>query len=53
MHDEKLYPNPDEFKPERFMEDADEETMRKRDPKNYVFGFGRRFVGRPRQCDQY
>lgn len=42
MHDERLYPNADKFVPERFMEQVDEETAKKRDPKNYVFGFGRR-----------
>ncbi len=43
MHDERLYPNADEFKPERFME-LDEATAKKIDPANFVFGFGRRFV---------
>lgn len=28
--------------PERYLEPADEETEKRRDPKNYVFGFGRR-----------
>ncbi|KAF9450380.1 cytochrome P450 [Macrolepiota fuliginosa MF-IS2] len=42
MHDERLYPNPNEFKPERFTEEVDEELAKKRDPTNYVFGFGRR-----------
>ncbi|TFK50520.1 cytochrome P450 [Heliocybe sulcata] len=42
LRDEKLYPNPDAFYPERFLEKVDEVTERKRDPRNYVFGFGRR-----------
>lgn len=42
--DEKIYPNADEFRPERFMEPVDAETARRRNPGNYVFGFGRRFV---------
>lgn len=39
---EQLYPEPDTFKPERFLEKVDAETKRKRDPRNFVFGFGRR-----------
>lgn len=39
--DERMYPDPDTFDPERFME-MDAETKRKRNPRNYVFGFGRR-----------
>lgn len=44
MRDERIYPNADQFKPERFTEEVDEETEKRRDPRNYVFGFGRRFV---------
>jgi cytochrome P450 len=44
LRDEKLYPNAHEFYPERFMEKVDADTERKRDPRNYVFGFGRRYV---------
>lgn len=43
MHDERLYPNADEFRPERFI-GLDKETATKVDPANFVFGFGRRFV---------
>ena len=39
---EELYPDPDTFNPERFMEKVDDETRRKRNPRNFVFGFGRR-----------
>jgi cytochrome P450 len=42
LRDEKLYPNPYVFNPDRFMEKADPEMERRRDPRNYVFGFGRR-----------
>lgn len=42
MRDEKLYPNPDIFNPERFLDEVDLQTEAKRDPRNYVFGFGRR-----------
>jgi len=42
MHDERLYPNADTFNPDRFLEPADEDLKRRRDPRNYVFGFGRR-----------
>lgn len=44
MRDESLYPDAHSFIPERFMEPVDEETERRRDPRNYAFGFGRRWV---------
>lgn len=40
-----MYPNPDMFYPERFLEKVDPAIARYRDPRNYVFGFGRRCVG--------
>lgn len=40
--DERMYPDAHAFVPERFAQPADEETKKKRDPKNFVFGFGRR-----------
>lgn len=36
-HDEEVYPNPFQFRPERFL--GAEPQM---DPKKFVFGFGRR-----------
>ncbi|KAH9912862.1 O-methylsterigmatocystin oxidoreductase [Epithele typhae] len=41
MHDPIVYPDPDEFRPERFIRDGklDPDV---RDPMNYAFGFGRR-----------
>jgi len=39
--DTRNYPNPDEFCPERF-ENLDRVWSDRLDPKNYVFGFGRR-----------
>ena len=42
LRDEELYPNADAFRPERFLAAADPATEKRRDPRNYVFGFGRR-----------
>ncbi|PBK60793.1 cytochrome P450 [Armillaria solidipes] len=41
LHDESMYPNPDAFEPERFLKPADPLTEKRRDVRNYVFGFGR------------
>ncbi|KAF8816726.1 cytochrome P450 [Phlegmacium glaucopus] len=41
LRDESIYPDPLTFKPERFME-ADSEKKKLMDPRNYIFGFGRR-----------
>lgn len=40
--DETAYPDPNSFKPERFLEPVDSETKKRLDPRNYVFGAGRR-----------
>ncbi len=40
--DPEVFPNPDIFDPERYMEKVDDETAHKRDPRNVIFGFGRR-----------
>ncbi|KZT73493.1 cytochrome P450 [Daedalea quercina L-15889] len=40
-HDIEAYSAPDAFRPERFME-MDAQTLASRDPRNVVFGFGRR-----------
>lgn len=42
--DPTLFPDPEAFIPERYLEDLDEGTARLRDPRNYIFGFGRRCV---------
>lgn len=42
LRDETLYPDAAKFKPERFME-KDPEKRRMMDPRNYIFGFGRRW----------
>lgn len=41
--DPALFPEPDAFDPERYLPDVvDKETWAARDPRQYVFGFGRR-----------
>ncbi|KAF9218869.1 cytochrome P450 [Gyrodon lividus] len=43
LRDEKLYPDPHSFNPDRYLHPAaDEAAERRRDPRSYVFGFGRR-----------
>ncbi|KAK0499180.1 cytochrome P450 [Armillaria luteobubalina] len=39
LRDEELYPRPDVFDPERFMGESHDPV---KDPRNYIFGFGRR-----------
>ena len=41
LHDETTYPEPFEFKPERFMKDG-QLNRAVRDPDHAAFGFGRR-----------
>ncbi|KAH9849405.1 cytochrome P450 [Lenzites betulinus] len=41
-HDPKLFTDPDEFVPERYLEPVDEATAKRRDPRSIIFGFGRR-----------
>ncbi|KAF9652712.1 cytochrome P450 [Thelephora ganbajun] len=42
LRDETMFKDAHLFKPERYLEPVDEETAKRRDPKNYSFGFGRR-----------
>lgn len=42
-HDTAYFPSPEEFIPERW-EKMDKATSERVDPRNYVFGFGRRLV---------
>ena len=43
LHDGTVYPDPFEFKPERFMKDG-QLNPAVRDPDHAVFGFGRRWA---------
>ncbi|KAJ7723670.1 cytochrome P450 [Mycena metata] len=40
--DETLFPNASAFLPERYLEKVEPALAKKRDPRRYVFGFGRR-----------
>ena len=42
MRDPELYPQPDDFMPERFLDSAGKLDVDGRDPADIVFGFGRR-----------
>lgn len=42
LRDETIYKNVNEFCPDRFGEVASEDEQKLRDPRTYIFGFGRR-----------
>ncbi|KAJ7062124.1 cytochrome P450 [Mycena amicta] len=42
MRDETLFPNAGAFLPERYLDNTDPALAKTRDPRSYVFGFGRR-----------
>lgn len=42
LRDESTFPDAFEFRPERFITEKDPHVLAKMEPRNYVFGFGRR-----------
>lgn len=43
LRDPTLFPDPHTFNPDRYFKPSSDEAMeRRRDPRAYVFGFGRR-----------
>ena len=44
MHDEEVYPDPFNFKPERFLDENGQPDMSVPQPDTAFFGFGRRYV---------
>lgn len=41
-NDEKMYPNPDNFFPDRFLEVDADGRQKQKDPRDYLFGYGPR-----------
>ena len=44
MHDEEVYPDPFDFKPERFLDRNGQPDMSVPQPDTAFFGFGRRYA---------
>lgn len=42
LHDPEVYPDPQDFKPERFFNDEGKLDYLATDPAKYAFGYGRR-----------
>jgi cytochrome P450 len=44
LRDEEVYPDPNVFNPDRFIKEGVLSFQETRDPREIIFGFGRRYI---------